>query len=53
MTVSALYNCLSILVALLNHDVNILFSSIKTIKTIENQEQLKEEENIKWIGKKW
>jgi len=21
--------------------------------TIENQEQLKEEENIKWIGKKW
>jgi len=32
MTVSALYNCLSILLALLDHDVNILFSSIKTIK---------------------
>jgi len=32
MTVSTLYNCLSILPALLNHNVNILFSSIKTIK---------------------
>jgi len=32
MTVSTLYNCLSILLALLDHDMNILFSSIKTIK---------------------
>jgi len=26
---------------------------MKSTKTIENQEQLKEEENIKWKGKKW
>jgi len=32
MTLSTLFNCLSILPALLDHDVNILFSTIKTIK---------------------
>jgi len=26
---------------------------MESTKTIENQEQLKEEENIKWKGKKW
>jgi len=32
MTVSALYNCLCILSVLFDHDVNILFSDMKTIK---------------------
>jgi len=32
MTVLALYNRLSILSALFDHDVNVLFSSVKTIK---------------------
>jgi len=26
---------------------------MESTKTIENQEQLKEEENIKWKGKEW
>jgi len=26
---------------------------MENTKTIENQEQVKEVENIKWIGKKW
>jgi len=26
---------------------------MESTKIIENQEQLKEEENIKWKGKKW
>jgi len=26
---------------------------MESTQTIENQEQLKEVENIKWIGKKW
>jgi len=26
---------------------------MESTSTIENQEQLKEEENIKWKGKKW
>jgi len=26
---------------------------MESTQTIENQEQLKEEENIKWKGKKW